>query len=358
MRRNYVTLCLTGFALVLAACENTAQPVAQQTSDTVVATLDDLPNCTEKRAGEIEKVESKKAFYICDDGKWEPLQVTKEEKEDEKEEEEDDLESSSSAKGSREHREDYIPESSSSQQRPVASSQSVNPPQSSAASEETDPYPVVSASAISTIDCSYAMYCPQDCRHTSNTTRCGKVYTGVDDGSGTQGYLWSYTDTDINGTSFFYWPEGLDSYGSFETPSRDKLGYLKGTAHFGRGFDYPFARMGFWVKGEDKSANITSWNGMCLVYSATQDFYLIIRFAGDDEATASDLIQAKIPKRTSKSLANVSWDDFVQEGWGTAVDRSDVFANAERIEISFKGDAGTSNEFSIYAIGKYGNCNR
>ena len=313
----------------------------------VLPNSNDLPNCTESREGGRALIADERVTLTCSAGKWYRYDIYK------------DVQISGDANSTDANNwEDFVPKSSSSQQRPVASSQSVNPPQSSAASEETDPYPVVSASAISTIDCSYAMYCPQDCRYTSNTTRCGKVYTGVDDGSGTQGYLWSYTDTDINGTSFFYWPEGLDSYGSFETPSRDKLGYLKGTAHFGRGFDYPFARMGFWVKGEDKSANITSWNGMCLVYSATQDFYLIIRFAGDDEATASDLIQAKIPKRTSKSLANVSWDDFVQEGWGTAVDRSDVFANAERIEISFKGDAGTSNEFSIYAIGKYGNCNR
>ncbi|MBR2074314.1 MAG: hypothetical protein IJ977_03425, partial [Fibrobacter sp.] len=157
------------------------------------------------------------------------------------------------------------------------------------------------------------------------------------------------------GTSSFYWPSGM-AFGSFEVPSRDNLGYLKGTAQFGSGFEYPFVRLGFHIAGEKKSADITTWGGMCLVYSATQDFYLIVRFNGDDEATGSDLIQAKIPLKKDKSLANVTWADFIQEGWGTAVDKGEAIAKAARIEIGFKGSAGTTNDFSIYAIGKYGTC--
>ena len=237
-----------------------------------------------------------------------------------------------------------------------SSSTSISTVSSSSSEEPTSPFPSVSVTPVSTIDCSDAMYCPQDCRNTSNTTTCGKVYTGLDDGTDTQGSLWSYTDVDIGGSTEFYWPEGKDSYGSFETNSRDNLGYLKGAANFGSGYDYPFARFGFWIKGENKSVDITAWGGMCLIYSATQDFYIITRFADDDDATGSDLIQAKIPKATSKSLVDVSWTDFVQEGWGTAVNKSSAIANAERIEFSFKGEAGTSNNFSIYAIGKYGTC--
>lgn len=258
MRINGVTLCLVGISLAFTACEKIAQSETLQSPDTGIATLDDLPNCTENRAGEIEKVESKKTFYICDNGKWEPLKIIK-----------------SSAN----------PPLSSTE---VSSSSAATTP-SSASEVVTTPYPNVNVSAISSIDCSRAMYCPQDCRHTSNTKTCGKVYTGLDDGTDTQGCLWSYTDSENGGTSTFYWPEGLDSYGSFETRSRDNLGYLKGTAKFGGGFDYPFARFGFWIKGENKPADVTAWSGICLVYSATQDFYLVIRFDGDDKATASDL---------------------------------------------------------------------
>lgn len=337
----------------------------------VLPNSNDLPNCTESREGGRALIADERVTLTCSAGKWYRYDIYK------------DVQNSGDANSTNANNwEDFVPQSSTSQQ-PASSSQSFNPSRSSAsvtqsstsvppssasvvpsststtpssASEVvTSPYPSVSVSAVSAIDCSNAMYCPKDCRHTSNTTTCGKVYTGLDDGTGTQGYLWTYTDSDIGGTSEFYWPEGGGAK-QFEVYSRDNLGYLKGTANFGSGFDYPFARMGFWIKGENKSANITAWAGMCLIYSATQDFYIIIRFAGDDEATASDLIQAKIPKRTSKSLANVSWSDFVQEGWGTAVNKSTAISNAERIEFSFKGDAGASNDFSIYAIGKYGTC--
>ena len=62
--------------------------------------------------------------------------------------------------------------------------------------------------------------------------------------------------------------------------------------------------------------------------------------------------------RSDKSLVNVTWADFIQEGWGTAVDKGEAIANVDRFEIGFKGSAGTTNSFSIYAIGKYGTCDR
>lgn len=237
----------------------------------------------------------------------------------------------------------------------ASSSDPADPPPSSA-SEESSVYPLLSVSTVSTINCSKSMYCPQDCRNSSNT-RCGKVYTGLDDGSGTQGWFWTYSDADANGgSSSFYWPEGEGTYG-FEPTSRDKLGYLKGVVKFGTGYAYPYARMGFHIKGEESDTDITSWNGMCLVYTATQDFYVTLRFLGDDNSVAYDYFQAKIPATSSKSLVNASWNDFVQEGWGKPFTLSVALLVATKIEFTFKGDAGTTNAFSIYAIGKNGTCN-
>lgn len=317
----------------------------------VLPNSNDLPNCTESREGGRALIADERVTLTCSAGKWYRYDIYK------------DVQISGDANSTDANNwEDFVPKSSTSQQQLIASSQSFNPPQSSSsvipssASEVViTPYPSVRVTTVSAIDCSNAMYCPQDCMHTSETTRCGKVYTGLDDGTGTQGYLWSYTDSDNGGTSSFYWPSGM-AFGSFEVPSRDNLGYLKGTAQFGSGFEYPFVRLGFHIAGEKKSADITTWGGMCLVYSATQNFYLIVRFNGDNEATGFDLIQAKIPLKKDKSLVNVTWDDFIQEGWGTAVDKGEAIAKADRIEIGFKGSAGTTNDFSIYAIGKYGTC--
>ena len=97
---------------------------------------------------------------------------------------------------------------------------------------------------------------------------------------------------------------------------------------------------------------------MCLIYTATQDFYITLEFDGGDAKTGYDNYQAKIPAASSKTLVNASWDDFVQEGWGKAVSKSTTLSSATVIEFTFKGNAGTSNSFEFYAIGKNGTCNK
>lgn len=244
---------------------------------------------------------------------------------------------------------------------PIESSSSESPlivPESSSDVQDVNPtnspYPMVSPTTVSNINCTNAMYCPNNCG-----IDCGIVYTGVDDGKGNQGYLWTYTDADANGgTSSFYWPEGLDEYDSFEPPSRQKFGYVNGFIIFGSGYEFPYGRIGFHIKGSGSSTDITVWGGMCIVYTATQEFYLRIQADKDDTFCGFDDYQARIPAATSMSLVNVSWSDFVQEGWGKIVSQAQVLSSAQTILFNFKGDAGTSNEFTIHAIGKYGTCNK
>ena len=235
-------------------------------------------------------------------------------------------------------------------------SHSIVPKSSSGAQDANptnSPYPTVSPTTVSSINCSNAMYCPKNCG-----MDCGRVYTGLDDGKGNQGYLWTYTDANANGgTTYFYWPEGLDDWDSFETPSREKFGYVNGSIIFGNGYEFPYGRIGFHIKGSGSPTDITAWGGMCVVYTATQDFYLRIQVDEDDKFCGYDDYQAKIPAALSKSLVNVSWSDFVQEGWGIIVSQAQVLSSAQTILFSFKGDAGTSNDFTIHAIGRYGTCN-
>ena len=363
---------------------------------TVSINSDELPNCTDKREGNKAFVAAEHITLICNDGKWyrydiykfidsentskisssssnsnntweeySPASSSNEESSSEKSSSSQKIEDKSSSSEKVVSSSSTVLKSSSSEK--LVSSSSTAPKSSSSekkvessSSEEESPvsYPVVKTTKISSYDCSYAMYCPQDCQHTLNTTRCGKVYTGVDDGEGNQGYLWSYTDADANdGTSYFDWPAGLDAYDSFETPSRDDYGYLKGSIEFGDGYDYPYGRIGFHIKGRGSSTDITAWKGMCIIYKATQDFLLRIQVDKDDKFSNFDDYQAKIPASSSMVLVNVAWTDFIQEGWGKAFSRADALSMAQTILFNFKGDAGTSNEFSIYAIGKYGTCN-
>ena len=165
------------------------------------------------------------------------------------------------------------------------------------------------------------------------------------------------TDEDDGGTSTFYWPEGLDKYGSFETYSRDHLGYVSGSIRFGNGYEFPYGRIGFHIKGSGSSTDITAWGGMCIVYTATQEFYLRIQADEDEESYGYGDYQAKIPAAKSMSLVNVPWADFIQEGLKKGVSQAHVLSSAQKILFDFKGDAETSNVFTIHAIGKYGTCN-
>ena len=339
---------------------------------TVSSNSDDLPNCTDKREGNKAFIVAEHVSLICDNGKCYRYDIYK------LIDSENSSKPGSSNSNDNNHWEEYIPSSSSnevsssekssssqkveqessSSEKKVSSSSTVpksssseKKVESSSSEEETsDSYPVVQATKISSYNCSSAMYCPE---HGDEL-----VYTGVDDGKGNQGYLWTYTDANANGGStYFDWPAGLDAYDSFEPPSRDYYGYINGSIVFGDGYDYPYGRIGFHIKGQGSSTDITAWKGMCVIYKATHDFKLRIQVDKDDTFSDYDDYQANIPAASSVSLVNVAWTDFIQEGWGTKVSRAEVLTMAQTILFHFGGEAGTTIDFSIYAIGKYGTCN-
>lgn len=222
----------------------------------------------------------------------------------------------------------------------------------------TTEYPEVDMTTLAKVadmDCSNSMYCPRNCRNVSDPIQgkvCSRVNTELDDGSDTYGYIWWTTDKSSN----VVWPGGDLGYG-FEAASRDKYGYLYGIAEVGD-VEKPYAIVGFDVSGlEGNGNNLKDWKGLCVAYTSTEDMFITLRSPGDSSITNFDYYQAKLPATSSIVNADVSWDKFVQQGWGKKLNRDDVIQNVSQVHFKYF-QPGIRASFKIFAIGKLGTCNQ
>ncbi|WP_308603146.1 fibrobacter succinogenes major paralogous domain-containing protein [uncultured Fibrobacter sp.] len=140
MKKLTIIFAIAAVASFLAACDDDSSSSASGNdalggdSFFAVETLDDLPACTDSREGDSVLVTSLNAIYLCNDGKWENLDI-------------DDLqESSSSAVSSSSDSLEQLP-SSSSVVKDVSSS-SVKASSSSSAMMSSSNENVSSSSAI------------------------------------------------------------------------------------------------------------------------------------------------------------------------------------------------------------------
>lgn len=219
-------------------------------------------------------------------------------------------------------------------------------------------YPTVEMDTIdkfTSLDCSNSMYCPKDCRHVMDPDvgrACSRVSTGLDDGSDTYGFIWPASDE----SSHFIWPAEDLGYG-YEAASRDKYGYIYGIAELGDS-ESPWAIVGFNVSGVERQGNdITEWGGLCVVYSTEEDMMLSLHTPNDKNTTNYDYYQAKLPATQSIINADVSWDKFVQQGWGTPANREEIIKNVSQIHLRYN-KPGIKSSFKIYTIGKIGTCQK
>lgn len=203
--------------------------------------------------------------------------------------------------------------------------------------------------------CAKAMYCAEANMNKAGFT--GQVETGFDDGTGTYGYWFTYTDEGEGGDSYFSWPAGIDDFEGFEANSRDTYGAIKGTFTLGRIMSYGYGGLAFNIGGDDLLGyDISGWGGICVTYTATSAMALEIKVFNEEIVTAYNNPTATLNPVSSKTTVDYSWEDFAQEHWLAETPRvstSRVISDAAAIAFKFQ----TSNSFAIYAIGKYGTCN-
>lgn len=187
-----------------------------------------------------------------------------------------------------------------------------------------------------------------------------RVDTGLDDGSDESGYWYTYSDDANSGTSAITWPvpTGNEYDDNALDPIIDNCGGLCGQVTLGAGYDYPFAGLGFNLTGPDQTgADVTSWGGVCITYSAS--VAPILEVAPEDEATVTKYnnYMSKLKVAASKTTVNLAWSDFKQEsGWGVTVPQASYLGMVAAVKVKFSGKAGTSGDFNIMEVGENGQC--
>ena len=187
-----------------------------------------------------------------------------------------------------------------------------------------------------------------------------RVETGLDDGSDESGYWYTYADDANGGSSAITWPvpTGNEYDDNALDPIIDNCGGLCGNVSLGAGYDYPFAGLGFNLTGPDQTgADVTSWGGVCITYSAS--VAPILEVAPENEATVTEYnnYMSKLKVAASKTTVNLAWSDFKQEsGWGVTVPQASYLGMVAAVKVKFSGKAGTSGDFNIMEVGENGQC--
>ena len=214
--------------------------------------------------------------------------------------------------------------------------------------------PAVNARVSNDLTCSNALFCGK--------RGDARVNTGFSDATDTYGWWYTYTDDHEGGNSKITWPHGLNEYKDFVPPSVLATAGIQGTVKMGNNYKYPYAGLGFNLKNESQSpVDITSWDGMCVVYYASHPMYLEIHAANEDDVTGYNNPKAILPSSLDYNnhnlIADIDWNYFVQEeGWGKEASLSSVLQKAGSISFKFTGEQETSYGFIIFAIGPKGTC--
>lgn len=182
--------------------------------------------------------------------------------------------------------------------------------------------------------------------------------TNVDDG----GFWFDYDDRkNDGGSSFVTYPVEQNEYESYITPMIEEFGMISITMTAGPDADYPFVGFGFnLVNGAKDGYDIaTNWGtGVCITLANSAKLSMELEYIGDGANTKYDEYAATIPAATTGRAVDLSWSDFEQAGWGTAVAQATVLSNTVAVKLKFAGTAGKTltNSVQITAFGTSGTC--
>ena len=204
------------------------------------------------------------------------------------------------------------------------------------------------------------------------TGSCGDLWCGLTDTEGrvdtgfpeeeTSGWWYEFTDGNDGGSSFFTYPPDVSAneYDNFYGPLIEAYGGLVGTVTFGDiAMITPYAGLGFNLVSEAmEGADIYGWEGICLSYQSTQPFAVELVVENEAFVTEYNNYMAAVPKSSAMTVVDLPWAKFKQQdGWGKEVVRESVLVKVAAIKLKFSGRTGTSGDFLIQGIGRFGKCN-
>ena len=173
------------------------------------------------------------------------------------------------------------------------------------------------------------------------------------------GYWYEFTDQgEDGGNSYFTYPvePRTGGYLDYLGPIIEQYGGIKGTVTLQNGYDYPYAGLGFDIVGAREGTDVTDWDGLCIVYKSTVDFYLKIPVENDAVVVDYDNFNYKLPKTSGLTAVDIAWDNFKQAGFGTKIDRAEALKKVAAVTLEFNDEVGTPQDFFIQSIGRYGTC--
>lgn len=183
--------------------------------------------------------------------------------------------------------------------------------------------------------------------------------TGKDAGSGTSGYWYS----DEYSATYTSWPI---QWGDGDTPPLEPVADIcEGIC--GRILSepntYPF--VGFYIAGEDEShngiaADVTDWEGVCIVYESELPASLKMDFLSEfSEEIQFDQPNVHLPKTDGiPRIINVPWGQFKQYGFGEKkISGIEGATQLTQLMVQWGSyDSKQEGAFNIKAIGKYNGC--
>ena len=173
------------------------------------------------------------------------------------------------------------------------------------------------------------------------------VNTRLFDETVTGGYWYVVEDTDSSEQSRIVWPVliGDEYIDTSLSPIIDHCGGLCGSLNFE---SEGFAGVGFSIVNRDekdgsmKTADITSWGGLCVRYMSSLNVDVVMNgAASEDPSTLLQSPKVTLPSNDSLTTRCVEWDEF---GAGAS-------SHVASLLFVFQGVAGTVGEFNIVGLG-------
>ena len=179
------------------------------------------------------------------------------------------------------------------------------------------------------------------------------VATGLDNGTETSGYWFSFDDDKAN--TYVKWPVMQLEYENIVDRAIEVCEGICGTFIYK---DEGVLGIGFNVAGEALSGNngapdiadISAWGGLCVTYTSESDMDVVM--SNDTTFTyikkMALLPKVSLPKSAEAKTVCSKWSDFV-----SAVETPSDPAHVASILFVAYGDAGSESEFNVIGIGKY-----
>lgn len=261
-----------------------------------------------------------------------------------------------------------VTDKSSSSEEPVGSSSSQDITSSSSVQQTNSSSLASSSSSSSSVKANFGNKSTFFWNAANGVER---VITGFDDGTlngknATYSGGWFYYDDNDQspaGTSYFVWPSSVqtDSKNYFNGTLLGSAQALTGTANIGTSeLPYSFLGIGFSLAGSDTSQgyDVTAWSGICITYTSTSKFELVLQAHGERELTSFNNFSHTLQSSSAQITTNILWSQFKQEsGWGNTSTISQITSQLNSVRINFTSTlTGTKATFAIYEIGSAGQC--